>query len=230
MAIPPREQLETAKIIAGPFSLYSNSFEVEFLEPPPTLHATVLMKATYIYGPKSLLGKSHGQSPPLHLHFAQSESFFVSSGLLGTTTTWDNVDKAFTPADGVQEFPPWMPHRFWPHPEAKEDTTIYVWAHPDQVQQPMDWLFFLNLLRYISDVDEGKAKLDPFYIMTVQHASATALVWFPRQKWLGPLRWWVPWKIQGGFAAVGKMFGYKALLEKYTPKEEWENYLRAKRA
>ncbi|KAF2741169.1 hypothetical protein EJ04DRAFT_548110 [Polyplosphaeria fusca] len=227
MSAPTVEELKAAKLIEGPHVLFSGTFTVEFLEPPPTLNATVLMRASYTQNP---LGKSHPQSPPLHLHFDQSETFLVTQGLLGTTTTYDAVDNSWTSENTPYEFPPWMPHRFWPHPEAKEDTVMYVWAHPDGVEEPMDWLFFSNLLRYISDVAEKKRVMDPFYVMTAQHASATALVWFPRVKWLGPLRWWLPWKFQGGIAWVAKMMGYRALLKEYTPKEEWEAYLHAKRA
>lgn len=53
---------------------------------------------------------------------------------------------------------------------------------------------------------------------------------FPTVWWLGPLRWWVPWVFQAGVAQVGRMAGYRALMEKYTQKEEWEEYVRAKRA
>jgi hypothetical protein len=35
--------------------------------------------------------------------------------------------------------------------------------------------------------------------------------------------------MQGGFATMGKYMGYRALMEQYTPKEEWEEYVRTKR-
>jgi hypothetical protein len=62
-----------------------------------------------------------------------------------------------------------------------------------------------------------------------RHASETALVLFPTAWWLGPLRWWVPWRLQGAIAMVGRLLGYRALMEKYTPKEDWYEYLHAKR-
>lgn len=63
-----------------------------------------------------------------------------------------------------------------------------------------------------------------------RHGTASALIMFPTVWWLGPLRWWVPWVFQAGVAQVGRMAGYRALMEKYTQKEEWEEYVRAKRA
>lgn len=36
--------------------------------------------------------------------------------------------------------------------------------------------------------------------------------------------------VQAGVAEVGSMVGYRALMAKYTPKEGWEEYVRAKRA
>jgi hypothetical protein len=56
------------------------------------------------------------------------------------------------------------------------------------------------------------------------------MVMFPTAWWLGPLRWWVPWVLQGGVAAVGRACGYRALMEEYMPAEEWSSYLHAKRA
>ena len=62
-----------------------------------------------------------------------------------------------------------------------------------------------------------------------RHVSATALVWFPTAKFLGPLRWWVPWKVQGAFAAAARLLGYQPLLEKYTPAAEWAKIQQAKK-
>jgi hypothetical protein len=53
-------------------------------------------------------------------------------------------------------------------------------------------------------------------------------VLFPTAWWLGPLRWWVPWHLQGAVAWVGKCCGYKALMKEYTMEEDWEEYVRSK--
>lgn len=41
---------------------------------------------------------------------------------------------------------------------------LYVWAHPqlekDRKGEEMNWLFFLNLLAYISHASEGKAEIN----------------------------------------------------------------------
>ncbi|RDW58564.1 uncharacterized protein DSM5745_11255 [Aspergillus mulundensis] len=93
------------------------------------------MRATYVGGHElTKRGKDHPQAPPLHLHFAQSESFIVEAGAVGTTTTYDVLDTIHTvgrshlqgvarpglsppvpsQTDGVTEIPPWLPHKFWP--------------------------------------------------------------------------------------------------------------------
>lgn len=226
--------LQTAKTISGPHTLYNSSFILEFLEPPPALHATVLMRCTYL-SPSNKLGKAHPQAPPLHLHFSQSETFLVTKGTVGTTLGYETQDQAWKAGMQPYEIAPWVPHRFWPHPDADEDSTIYVWAHPE-VDEKMDRLFFENLLKYVSDASEasqvngGKVKLDLVQMLVMQHATASALVVFPTVWWLGPLRWWVPWMLQAGIAGLGRLVGYRALMEKYTEKEEWEEYVRAKRA
>jgi hypothetical protein len=107
--------------------------------------------------------------------------------------------------DGVQIIEQWVPHRyvallcifclsllfytdvlltrhnsFWPHPDATDDSVIYVWAHPSATDSPMDHLFFLNLLMYISDVSEGKRKMDLIQIMLAQYVHSTL---FPFLSW-----------------------------------------------
>ncbi|KAH7122371.1 hypothetical protein B0J11DRAFT_336946 [Dendryphion nanum] len=188
------------------------------------------MRARYLsQSPLLKLGKKHPQSPPLHLHFDQSETFLVASGRIGTTTSYSTIDRIWTPENAPHEIPPWEPHNFWPVPDSEEDCVIYVWAHPESVAEPMDWLFFRNLLWLVSDMTEGKRKMDPLQIMLLQHISATALVWFPGAWWLGPLRWWVPYQVQAGFAGLARLLGYRPLLEEYTPKEHWGKYLKMKK-
>jgi hypothetical protein len=68
--------------------------------------------------------------------------------------------------------------RFWPDPEAKEDSVVYLWAHPDGVQDPMDTLFFATLLGYLSDVAEGKVRLNLLQVMLMQYVNVTLLLVF----------------------------------------------------
>ncbi|KAL4789499.1 hypothetical protein BDV19DRAFT_374022 [Aspergillus venezuelensis] len=119
--------------LGGPHVLFDGSFILEFLQPLPELNASVLMRATYVGGHESLkMGKQHPQAPPLHIHFAQWESFIIERGAIGTTSTWDTVDTIHTtsanhvqgsispsrlPArdeDGATNIAPWVPHKFWP--------------------------------------------------------------------------------------------------------------------
>ena len=90
------------------------------------------------------------------------------SGKVGTTQTYDVVDRIWTAANAPHEITPWTPHNFWPCADTEEDTTFLVWAHPENVPEPMDWLFFQNLLRLISDISEGKRRPNPFQIMLSQ--------------------------------------------------------------
>ncbi|KIW56491.1 hypothetical protein PV05_05150 [Exophiala xenobiotica] len=187
------------------------------------------MRATYKHDhPLCKRGKSHAQAPPLHIHFQQSETFYVLRGSVGTTTTYAAIDTIHTPSTTGEAKPheivPWMPHNFWPDPNASEDITILVWAHPDpdDMDEKMDRLFFQNLLMYVSDVAEGKEKLSVLQVMLTQHVSATALVWFPRAWCLGPLRWWIPYQFQALCALMARWSGMKPLIKKYMSEEEWE--------
>lgn len=108
------------------------------------------------------------QVPPLHLHFQQSETSQVLAGRIATTNGYSLADNIWTPADPPQEIPPWQPHSFWPVPDSSEDAVFLVWAHPTGTPDAMDRLFFTNLLRYISDVYEGKVGMDVLQVMATQ--------------------------------------------------------------
>jgi len=168
--------------IAGPHVLYNRSFIIEYLEPEPIRNSSVLMHVRYVAdNPETNLGKKYAQSPPLHLHFEQAESFVVLEGRIGTTTGWQCRDQVWTAKDGTQTIHPLTVHSFWPvtldeHPdtagEAKVDCRMLVWAHPrleESVYPPsMDHLFFQSLLGFASDVHEGKEKLDVALLMLMQ--------------------------------------------------------------
>jgi hypothetical protein len=44
----------------------------------------------------------------------------------------------------------------------------------------------------------------------------------------GPLRWWVPWKLQAFFAAMGRLMGLTPVMQKYTSKADMEAIWKAK--
>lgn len=77
-------------------------------------------------------------------------------------------DRIFTPSDPPYTIETWVPHSFWPVPDSTEDSVTLIWAHPTDCPQPMDWLFFANLLCYVSDVAEKKAGMDLLQIMLTQ--------------------------------------------------------------
>ncbi|PVI04006.1 hypothetical protein DM02DRAFT_586797 [Periconia macrospinosa] len=230
---PTTKELEACKRISGPFSQFEESVVFEYLEPPASLNATVLIRATYANPDVHAInktGKKHPQSPPLHIHFDQWESFLVARGKVCTTSTYRLTDAVHTQGDDVHHIAPWVPHSFYPCADAAEDTVMYVWAYPEAVPDPMDRLFFQSLLGYLSDVHEKKSPMSVLQIMVNQHASASTAVIFPRAWWLGPLRWWVPWHIQGFLAALGRWYGYRGLIENYVSPEEWEEYSHGKRS
>jgi hypothetical protein len=159
------------------------------------------------------------QAPPLHIHFDQFESFQVLHGRIGTTIGWSATDRIFSPEDGVQHIPPWKPHDFWPdvttHNSSSTsesiDSTLLVWAHPKGVPEPMDEQFFIALFKILGEASEKGKMPDLLQLMLSQHVTATAIVMFPRAWWLGPLRWMVPWAVQGTLAWVARGLGYVPL-------------------
>jgi len=84
------------------------------------------------------------------------------------TEGYSVTKRVYTPEDGSHEIKPWVPHTFHPFAENTEDAILLMWAHPDNMDEVMDRVFFTNLLRYISDVHEKKASLNPFQIMLTQ--------------------------------------------------------------
>lgn len=164
--------------IAGPFSLYNNSFIIEYFNPDPVRNASALMKGRYVANhPEVRQGKKYAQTPPLHLHFSQIETFVILQGRLGNTKGWNVEDRVYTAKDGIQSVERWTPHTFWPvlptaDPDtadlADEDAIMLVWSHPklpgpngQGIFPPdLDYLIFQSILGYFSDIHEGKAKLD----------------------------------------------------------------------
>jgi hypothetical protein len=72
---------------------------------------SVLMRTTYL-GATQSKGKAHPQSPPLHLHFNQAESFYVKSGSVGTTDGWGAKDMVWVGESEIREVEAWVPHRY----------------------------------------------------------------------------------------------------------------------
>ena len=79
--------LSTAPLLSGPHTLFNGDFVLEILVPPPSLHATVLLRSTFLRraGEK---GRRHALCPPMHLHFEQEEGFWVVRGVLGCVEGW----------------------------------------------------------------------------------------------------------------------------------------------
>lgn len=84
----------------------------------------------------------------------------------------------------------------------------------------MDALFFKNLLVYVSDVASGKVKMDMLQMMLTQHVTNTAMIMFPKAWWLGPIRWWIPWHLQGAMAGIARLMGYTPQMKAYTSDED----------
>jgi hypothetical protein len=99
---------------------------------------------------------------------AQSETFQILAGRVGTTLGYPLTDTIWTPTDPPHKIPPWQPHSFWPVPDSTEDAVLLVWAHPSNPPEAMDRVFFTNILRYVSDVHEKKVGLDVLQVMLMQ--------------------------------------------------------------
>jgi hypothetical protein len=68
--VPTGKEPNLVGPLGGPHILFGGSFKLEFLQVPPGMGASLLMKATYVGGhPKHNLGKGHPQVPPFHIHF-----------------------------------------------------------------------------------------------------------------------------------------------------------------
>lgn len=167
--------------LSGPYRLFDGSLVMDYFVPSPLRNASLLMRATFkMSHPEPRRGKKYVQSPPLHLHFDQTESFAVLQGWVGTTTGYEMVDKIWDRENTrtPRSIEPWTPHTFWPAPvegnaEVK-DAIILVWAHPitssESFMYPtdMDHWFFVGLLGHLSDVHEGKEKLDILWLLLTQ--------------------------------------------------------------
>lgn len=52
-----------------------------------------------------------------------------------------------------------------------------------------------------------------------RHDTNSAGVIFPSLSFLGPLRWWVPWHIEGAMPALAKLLGYSKEMPQYLKKQ-----------
>jgi hypothetical protein len=66
--------------------------------------------------------------------------------------------------------------------------------------------------------------------MNTRHESESVGVMFPGAWWLGPLRWWVPWKLQGAVASIARWQGKHGLVKQYVLEDDWNLYLESKKS
>lgn len=157
------------QLIDGPHTLFDGSFILEFLKPHPHRKASALMRTTFkASNPVTKTGKKHPQSPPLHLHFDQVESFEVIKGSICTTQGYECRDLVHKPEDGEVVLNAYVPHTFWPDPNCDEDAVLLLWTWPKDTGYDMDVVFFRCLLMYLSDVYEGKRSLNLLRLMYLQ--------------------------------------------------------------
>jgi len=70
------------------------------------------MRCTYLSPkthPLTATGTSYPQTPPVHLHFDQSESFVVATGEVCTREGYAVHERTWKPEDGVRCVEPWVP-------------------------------------------------------------------------------------------------------------------------
>lgn len=159
-------------------------------------------------------GGKNPVDPPLHLHFDQTETFKVVQGAYGVTTGYDLKETILTSDSPPFDVLPMMPHRPWSvsgRTGRGEDTVMLLVIHPKPTQQPLESVFFTTLFKHLSDAYEQKKSPDMLMLMHAQHQTASTNVMFPTVSILGPLRWWLPWKLQAGVAVLAGWLGYKPL-------------------
>ncbi|KAF4556983.1 Hypothetical protein D9617_1g088650 [Elsinoe fawcettii] len=212
--------LEDERVLYGPLSTFDGAFIAEIIQPGKARNASTLLRARYKAGhPENMKGKAAEHAPPLHLHMMQTETFIVLSGKLGLTHGYDLKDTIVTASDEPFVVEPWTPHRPWPVPDCQEDTVLLMIATPENVPNPLSGVFFRDIFLYTEDCRAGKAKLDLLQILLMQHVTDSPLVMFPTAHFFGPLRWWVPLKLQAAAAWVATQMGYSPRLEKYDKDE-----------
>jgi len=166
--------------------------------------------------PLTAKGKKSAQVIPFHLHFKQTETVQVLQGRMGVMHTYDSQEIMLTPSDPPFHIKPYTPHILYPDSTSDIDTIFTVRVQPSDVPHPMDDLFFANLLRYISDVVEGKEKLDLFQFMLLNSVTDSAIVMLPSWWFLGPLRWWIPYQVQELMAWIARLQGKTPFMKKYA--------------
>ena len=107
------------------------------------------------------------QTPPLHLHFDQAETFKVLRGKWGLTAGYEQRDIILTPSDEPYTIPTWLPHFPWPVP-TDEDSVILAWGHPSGVPKPMDVPFFEQIFLYTGNCFAEKKQPDLLQMMLSQ--------------------------------------------------------------
>ncbi|KXT09565.1 hypothetical protein AC579_721 [Pseudocercospora musae] len=184
------------RVLRGPHTVFDGSIQVGFLEPDG-------------------IDASPGKSPPLHIHFDQSESFKVLSGKFGLTKGYEQKDFILTPESAAYEIPPMQPRYPWVVADTNgEDSVVLAWAHPTSVPKAMDDEFFETIFLHVSQALEQGRVPNSLQLMLSQHETNSCGVVLPSAWWLGGLRWWIPRKVQGALAAVARVMGYKPMLEK----------------
>ena len=63
-----------------------------------------------------------------------------------------------------------------------------------------------------------------------RHESESCVVMFPGAWWLGPLRWWIPWKIQAFLSRIAEWQGKHGLMKEYVASDDWKVYMEGKKS
>lgn len=141
------------------------------------------------------------------MHLDQTEVFHVQQGRWGATSGWDKRDTILT-AGKTFAVPPMLPHTVWPVSCDNEDTILYVVAQPRGVPKPLNNEFFDGLLGYLSMLHDTKQTPDILQLVLANHEARSTNVMLPGWSFLGPLRWWVPYRLEGAVAALARLMGY----------------------
>lgn len=111
--------------------------------------------------------KQHPLTPPMHLHFDQTETFQILQGRFGITLGWDAEEHILTPEDGPFDVPPWAPHFPWPL-GGNEDVIGLMWAHPKKSEDALDGMFFEQLFRSSDESRRQGKPVDMLQMIVLQ--------------------------------------------------------------
>ncbi|KAL2869128.1 uncharacterized protein BJX67DRAFT_371079 [Aspergillus lucknowensis] len=221
---PTQKATRLPSPLGGPHVLFDGSFILEFLEPSPELardapplHIHFTQVESFIIEAGAIgTTTTYDVIDTIHTITASHQQSAPRAGL-SPPVPMRNDD------DGVIPIPPWTPHNFWPvvptHPFWSTAEGPRSWSGgilTTDFPPDMDAAFFLAILSLVDAISAKRISMSPSLVATLlsmQTESDSAKIMAPTACWLGPLRWWVPWKAQVAVESVRKLLGGRSAVK-----------------